>query len=131
MTRVYLAGRYSRREELRTHAAELELAGHTVTSRWLVGHDELDDALCAIVDYSDISRAQVLVSFGEAPRTRTRGGRHVEFGIALAKGLYVFHVGPREHVFHHLAEVAWFEYWSPRVIAYVGSVGIPAQEVPA
>ena len=35
--KIYLAARYSRREELCGYRSELEAIGHTVTSRWLNG----------------------------------------------------------------------------------------------
>jgi nucleoside 2-deoxyribosyltransferase len=107
--KVYLAARYSRRLELCGHAAEIEAAGHTVTSRWLLGnHQAENDQLhrgaeaerFALEDLDDLESADVMITFGEEPRTTTsRGGRHVEFGYALALGKSILLVGPREHVF--------------------------------
>ena len=54
-------------------------------------------------DFEDIMNADAVISFTEVPRTtKSRGGRHVEFGIALAAGKKCIIVGPRENVFHCL-----------------------------
>ena len=42
MLRIYLAGRYGRIEELRQCAADLQVRGHVVTSRWLWPATEAD-----------------------------------------------------------------------------------------
>lgn len=48
MSRIYLAARYSRREELCAYGDDLWTLGHTVTSRWLAGnHQVSDDGLLA------------------------------------------------------------------------------------
>ena len=40
---VYLAGRYSRREELLGYAAEIDRAGHETCSTWIAGSHELPE----------------------------------------------------------------------------------------
>jgi nucleoside 2-deoxyribosyltransferase len=122
--RLYLAARYSRRLELVEHRAELERHGHVVTSRWLEGnhqaendqlHRGADAERFAREDLDDLHRARALVAFSEEPRTTTsRGGRHVEFGFALALGLPVLVVGPREHVFCCLVDS--IDEWSPPAV---------------
>jgi len=48
----------------------------------------------------------VLLFFSEPPDSHSkRGGRHVEFGLALAWGKRLMIVGPRENVFHCLPQV--------------------------
>jgi nucleoside 2-deoxyribosyltransferase len=122
--KIYLAARYSRREELCGYRERLEQLGHTVTSRWLKGNHQIsnegiplnelglpfrgpDDqaaemrARFAAEDLADVRTADMLVAFTEEPRSiKTRGGRHVEFGYALALGILVVIVGPEETVFH-------------------------------
>jgi hypothetical protein len=134
---VYLAARYSRREELCSYRALLEASGIEVTSRWLNGNHQIsDDGLSAqakeeertrfaLEDWEDLMRADVCISFTETPRSsNSRGGRHVEFGGALAVGNGVIVVGPRENVFHCLPEVHVFdEFWKA-----LGLVQIAAQE---
>ncbi len=121
--RIYLAARYSRREEMRIIAAELETMGHEVTSRWINGSHELTDhpayedrTRLACEDMQDLYRADVVISFTEQPRAALdnpgRGGRHVEFGLALRNpGQRKIVVGWRENVFHYLPEVEFYETW--------------------
>lgn len=116
--KFYLASRYSRREELCGYARQLESLGHTIVTRWLAGNNQIDDAglsaeakqeeriRFATEDLADLMAADICLSFTETPRgTNSRGGRHVEFGAALAKGLRCVIIGPRENVFHYLPEV--------------------------
>ena len=138
--RIYLASRYSRLEELNVYAGQLREAGFEVTSRWLLDTHQVEGAEVADVpetsvpmevqataqeDYEDVLRAQLVISFTEKPRSHIggHGGRHVEFGMALAWGKHVLIVGPRENVFHTLPEVQHFAQWGPEVIAAIGELG--------
>ena len=121
---VYLAARYSRAPQLRAVRDQLVTAGFTVTSRWIEGGHELtkegsteahaaERVRFAQEDWTDLLAAQVVISFTEEPRkTSTRGGRHVEFGAAIALLKRVIVVGHRENVFHCLPQVEFFETWS-------------------
>jgi hypothetical protein len=120
MTKFYLASRYSRREQLCSYRTDLETIGHKVTSRWLDGNHEIEKegstqaarTRFALEDWSDMMEADVCISITEEPRkTTTRGGRHVEFGGALAAGKYCIVIGHRENVFHCLPQVRFFETW--------------------
>lgn len=100
MSYIYLAARFGRMAELQEHKRDLEERGHIVTSRWMLGgHDAATDSKaetdqefavrCANEDLDDLNEANVLICFTEPPQTgvgRNRGGRHVEFGYALALG---------------------------------------------
>jgi hypothetical protein len=134
---IYLAGRYSRREELCGYRSDLEARGHSVPARWLHGEHQVhgleaakaverngpvpvDEAvLFATDDVEDLLNSDVVVSFTERPRSdASRGGRHVEFGIALGlrrsgdQVRRLFVVGPLENVFHALPEVdGAFDTW--------------------
>ena len=134
---IYLAARYSRRQELCQYRNALEALGHLVTSRWLNGShqissagvpiDETGEALIEAgsspdadklrrefveEDLSDVSNAEVMISFTEIPRSNhSRGGRHVEFGLAVAMKKVVFVVGYRENLFHYLPEVIFCDTW--------------------
>jgi hypothetical protein len=118
--RIYLAARYGRREELLGYRSRLEAAGHRVTSRWLweehdlpIGASPEHGVRFALDDYEDVRSADCLISFteepGKAPGGRARGGRHVEFGLALASEARLIVVGWRENVFHYLPDV---EFWA-------------------
>jgi len=131
--RVYLASRYGRREELCGYRGILMAQGVEVGARWLDGEHQLTpvsqhlgnegaaliesqgqghDALrqwFALQDLEDIVACSTVISFTEPPGTKaTRGGRHVEFGYALALGKRMMVVGPRENLFH----------WAPGVEVY-------------
>lgn len=108
--KIYLAARYDRRWEMLGVASTLGRAGHDVTSRWIEGGRGDDPAIVpAVEDLIHLSQADCLVSFTEDPNLNVpwaaRGGRHVEFGVALATGKRLCIVGPRENIFHHLLSV--------------------------
>jgi prepilin-type N-terminal cleavage/methylation domain-containing protein len=119
--KIFLSGRYSRRDRLRSLRQELERSGHTVTSRWLdTSWSEADAsgssaapaeyrAEFAIKDLEDVAAADCLVAFTEPPRSNGRGGRHVEYGAALALGKRVMVVGHRENLFYHHPAVEFFQ----------------------
>ncbi|HVH53931.1 MAG TPA: hypothetical protein VNA32_07345, partial [Actinomycetota bacterium] len=124
-----------RNAEMRAVRDELEAMGHKVTSRWIDLHagstsylsadalgileksftpEQLSATpdLCsayAIADWADLDSAVCVISF--TCGTGGKGGRHVEFGVGAALGKRLIVVGPREHVFHTLPEVEWFEDW--------------------
>ena len=122
--RIYLAARYSRREELCGYKRELEALGHEITGRWLLGNHQIDDAglsaeasaadrrRFAEEDWADLLRARCCIAFSEPPRSsNSRGGRHVELGGALAAGMRVIVVGPAENVFMCLGRVERYDAW--------------------
>jgi hypothetical protein len=125
MVKIYLAARYSRRDEMLTCRARLEAYGYRVTSRWIEGDHQIDDqglsveakaserTRFATEDWDDLMAADCVINFTESPRsTNSRGGRHVEFGAALAAGKRCFVVGPQENVFHCLPTVEVYGDWS-------------------
>lgn len=123
--KIYLAARFSRREQLREIAAELRRLGHVVTSRWLETefvHRPNENAAAppeyrqkyALIDLEDVKAADTVVSFTEAEGTPNagRGGRHVEFGYALALEKAAVVIGHRENLFHEHPAVTFFEsHW--------------------
>ena len=124
--KIYLAARYSRMEELRGYAEELAAAGHVITSRWIRGGNgipetaavDMESQRFALEDYRDLSAADTVISWTEPPRVEStaRGGRHVEFGLALAMGKRLVVVGPRENLFHTMPNVYQFDEWGPDVL---------------
>jgi len=135
MRQVYLAGQYARRDELRALAPQLAAKGVQVNSRWLLEdaplHHSLEDfetewkRLTALKDYWDIQRADTMIFFAESPEQQPRrGGRHVEFGMALALGKKVVVVGGRENIFHFMPGVRHFETFSQ----LLGSLDAAAKE---
>lgn len=140
--KIYLASRYSRREELCVYRKELETRGHVVTSRWLNGSHQISDKGVPIGDHgeklvegdsgadsreadelrqhfvtedcADVKAADLIISFTEPPRSAlgNRGGRHVEFGMAVAWNKELIVVGYRENLFHYLPRVTFFATWT-------------------
>lgn len=125
--KIYLAARYSRREELCEYRELLHEIGHTVTSRWLDGeHQALDNCATdeeaqrfAEDDLRDLMAADTLICFTEPSRSaNSRGGRHVEFGVALGlmvagrKRHRIIVVGPRENVFYCLPAIEQHKVWN-------------------
>ena len=124
--RIYIAARYDRRFEMLRVCGVLMRAGHDVTSRWIAGRGDAPDRMAAIEDLDDLARANCLVSFTEPPERgvawAARGGRHVEFGVALATNKRLCVVGPRENVFHHLPRVETY----PTIEDLVAGLARPA-----
>lgn len=120
--RVYIAARFSRRPEAHEIAKWLQHQGHTITSRWVLPNDDhvlptglsaqAEDAerqRFALGDWEDVRVAGWCISLTEPPRNNSRGGRHVEFGMAIALGHRLTVIGPRETVFHHLPNIEHYE----------------------
>lgn len=137
---IYLAARYSRRLELCEYRKQLREIGHLVEARWLDGAHQISDsgaplgndgeklvegddgsaspraaelrAQFADDDWTDVLQADLAISFTEPPRSEaSRGGRHVEFGMALAHGHRVIVVGYRENLFHWIPWVEFYPKW--------------------
>jgi hypothetical protein len=130
--KIYIAARYSRNAEMRGVRDVLEALGHKVTSRWIDQHggnllesiiaeklnaDPEAGAHYAQVDLEDLSAANTLISFTSADGGG-KGGRHVEFGVAIGLGLHLVLVGPREHVFHTLPDIEWYPDLARLVMAW-------------
>jgi len=135
--KIYLAARYSRIAELRNYRDFLQAKGYTITSRWLNGAHHItdngtpiDEDAAAIIDgddgstsyfatrlrtqfahedLQDIIDCDALIAFTEPPRSPfSRGGRHVELGIAIGLKKQLYIVGHRENIFCWLPDVWYF-----------------------
>jgi hypothetical protein len=108
-----MAAKTARRGELLRHAVELEEDGHIVTSSWIreeevgISPAESQAPSVAARNVEEIASSQVFLAYSElaASPHRGRGGRQVEFGIAVALGKRLILCGPPEHVFHRLTAV--------------------------
>lgn len=126
--KIYLASRYGRRVELCGYRDRLESLGHVVTSRWLTGDHTIggsdsppdgdngemsEEAIenrerFAEEDVEDVRACDLLIAFTEPENSPySRGGRHVELGIAIGSFTDVLVIGHRENIFCWLPEV-WF-----------------------
>lgn len=117
---LYIAGRYSRRDEFRQVRDKLLKRGYCVTSRWLNECEPLNSQMgekssgwyydTQAVDLLDVFRADAVLFFSEDPLVGTpRGGRHVEFGYALGLLKPIYVIGPKENVFHYNPLVVHFD----------------------
>lgn len=138
--RIYLAARYSRRLELCGYAEQIRERGGIVDAVWLKGEHQISDtgtpigeggealvegddvstsARAAALrqkfaqdDFRDVLMCDLLIAFTEPPRSSSsRGGRHVELGIALGLMKHVWIVGPRENIFCWMEDVRQFDTW--------------------
>lgn len=125
----YLAARYSRRDELRVHRDMLVALGHTCMASWLdtawpisdTGSTAAPDQYrehYAIKEALEVRQCNMLIAFTEEPRSSTRGGRHVEFGIALGMGKRVVVIGQRENLFYYHPDVTAFNSFQEFLDAY-------------
>ena len=137
--KIYLAAQFSRKEEMCGYADALRAIGHEVTSRWLGQHDELPyEELtaagckrCAEHDVTDVKASDCVISFMEPvgiPNT-SRGGRHVEFGLALALEKRLYLVGTPENVFHWYDGVIYFPVWEDCLIHYKRMAETPSRRL--
>lgn len=119
MKSIYIAGRYSRRNEFRQVRDKLVKRGYVVTSNWLNENEPLQSQMgqkssgwyydTQAIDLLDVFRADAVLFFSEDPLVGTpRGGRHVEFGYALGLLKPIYVIGPRENVFHYNPLVVHF-----------------------
>jgi hypothetical protein len=127
---IYLATRYNRNDEMRRVRDVLVALSYQVTSRWIDCHAgkyltsfttetlNADPEYCSGVahhDLEDLRAADTVISFTSGGDGK--GGRHVEFGLAIGLRKRLILVGPREHVFHTLPQVEHFESWDQLVMA--------------
>lgn len=132
--RIYLAARYSRRQEMVGYAEQIQEAGHIVVARWLAGDHKIADsdldgiypeaphgervlklaAEYAGEDLADIAAADLVIVFLEPQRSpNSRGGRLVEMGYAAGRGKAVWLVGTGyENAFCALPAFRKFETWA-------------------
>lgn len=105
--KVYLAARFSDRSKMEDVANLLKTYGFEITARWVYGGEEgLTREQIAILDIDDVDACDTLVSFTQPFGSMNKGGgRHAEFGYALARGKRLVLIGERENVFHHMPSV--------------------------
>jgi hypothetical protein len=121
--RIYLAADFGRQAEMCEVRGMLTELGHEITSRWLDAR-EADTpegwAVFAARDIEDVRDSDTVVSFTTG--TPARGGRHVEYGLALAWGLHRVIVGPPEHLFHGYPGATFLADWRELLTWAAGDV---------
>ncbi len=121
---IYLCANYSQWLRLfDVEAPILRSEGHQVDCRWIQGDHQMIQGLepgvemsakyevnqrIAHRDYHDLRCCDTLIYF-YSPEGSNRGGRHVEFGIALERQMDIFIIGKLENVFHYLPGIQRFD----------------------
>lgn len=110
--KIYLAASFDSKASMREHRTLAESFGHKVTSTWIDLPDDMplmsdrldcEKGQVARGDLNDIDQAQALVYF--AGGSTTTGGKNIELGYALAKGMRIILVGDKSSVFHYLGSI--------------------------
>jgi nucleoside 2-deoxyribosyltransferase len=116
--KIYLAAPFFKKEEMCGIIKPMvESIGHTVTSRWLDTKTEWEFAATSVLGYfascdlNDIDDADLVIVNLTGLTGYVRGGVHVEFGYAYAKGKPVWLLGKRVTIFHNLPAVKHFDSW--------------------
>lgn len=106
--KIYLAAQFKEQPLMLQWSIFLKHHGHYITSRWLMANEtklkSLEAYFEAMKDLEDIDSCDIFISQTlNRGELYTGGGRHIEFGYALAKGKKLINVGGNESVFHTLA----------------------------
>jgi nucleoside 2-deoxyribosyltransferase len=101
--RIYFAARFDHNETMRAYKYFLSLYAPEIeiTSRWIQSHHNVGEQLACLEDIEDIRKADAILFFSEKATEYMKGGRHVEFGIALALSKTIWVIGDKENVFHY------------------------------
>jgi len=120
--KIYLAADYARKEEMQRVRDVLVPFGHSITSQWIdrpsaiqafgIGGARIDTKICmeiARINMQNLYDADRLLLFTSGELSR--GGRHTEFGMALAWDKPIHIIGPCEHSFHCLPSIRQYANW--------------------
>lgn len=117
MKQVYLAASYTRRNEVRTLAEELEQIGVYVKAQWLYeppaipGHEDAHCREMAYTDIRDIRDCDVFVRLADdlsapmVPSELATGARMFEQGLAYGLGKEIYVVGGHQMLFDYMPRV--------------------------
>jgi hypothetical protein len=123
--KIYISARFGRRAEAEGLAFHLQELGHVITSSWIwqiedemgggtdgdMRYDRFIEVTARLADkdVDEVAAADALVYLSEEESNPWgRGGRHVEYGMALALKKRLFIVGPLENIFHYRKDVLQF-----------------------
>jgi hypothetical protein len=136
--KIYLMAAYHRHLAMQEIARAITASNHVITSRWIRGENAILDtdvgtgtlgdveAQWARNDMHDLREAACCIGFSEPGSTASRGGRHVELGMAIALGKSIVIIGGHEHIFHalpsiiHLPHVTALYAWLAKETHYAG-----------
>lgn len=107
--KIYLAAQFKEQKLMREWRKLLRQNGHYVTSRWLEVSETTEKESASVEaakDLHDIHASEIVISHTiNRGDLFTGGGRHIEFGFALALEKKLINVGGYESVFHQLPQV--------------------------
>lgn len=112
---IYIAGKYTSKGRLGAIREQIRRMGYVVSSSWLDevwrDYDAPDEVRVenAHRDFEEIESAECLII--DTLDESNTGGREVEMGFALHKGISVVLVGPERNVFHYIVNKR-FESWN-------------------
>jgi len=123
--KIYIAGRFDDRDEIRQVRSVLEAVGHVVLSSWL---DEVPRPAeipqethlrtVAVTDIAEVLQAEAFILYTKYS-VGERGGRENEFGLIMYKPhVLKVVVGPLRTVFHRMCDKSFntfeeFLKWFP------------------
>lgn len=117
--KIYISASYANKQKAADLAHSIAALGenvYEVISSWHWDKPNDDDGIrdglsfedqkkFATIDLDEVDRCDLLIALTErAGSPYTRGGRHVEFGYAMALGKDTIAIGPTENIFHALAD---------------------------
>ena len=114
--KIYIAGKWEEKNRLKIVKDRVPQK-HSVLSSWLEEDEKNGDYWsvtqdkiieCATRDVREIKESKLFIL--DTWPDNQRGGREVEFGVALASGKETWIVGPRKNFFHHLCDIH-FNNW--------------------
>lgn len=113
--KVYQAAQYPRKAEVAHNRKVLIDRGFVDITEWVeephcptMQLGELNEEEARLIAERDINaamRCDFMLFYSEPGQKIIRGGRHVEFGVALAFGAEIIVIGGKENVFHHLNDI--------------------------
>jgi len=108
--KIYFAARFDHNATMRAYKYFLQIYAPEieVTSRWIESHHNVGEYVACLEDVEDIKNADALLFFSEQATEYMRGGRHVEYGMALALGKTIWVIGEKENVFHYHPSITHF-----------------------
>jgi hypothetical protein len=125
--RYYFAAQFARNPEMRKYRDELLAAkpDHVVTSRWIDQHGGQQESAFSVEvltadpencwkfgqhDLEDLDNSDTIVAF-TGSGSGGKGGRHVEWGYAIAQALRLVVIGPRDNIFYTHPDAERYENW--------------------
>ena len=109
--RIYLASNWGSKKRMAALAEPVRQLGHVVISSWLSDQTEaynIDSPRDAYADLGEITSCDLLIL--DTAESSVTGGREVEMGFALGRGIQVWIIGPERNIFHGIAARRYYNW---------------------